>query len=67
VDPSESYIDQIGFEYMIDAVIIFSSFILKSVKITFRIEYDQRVIINCLLNERNDTRDTAEAPQAQFY
>jgi hypothetical protein len=61
--------DQIGFEYAIDALIIFSFCTLKSVQGTFRIEYDQRVIIKSLLNEKADTRDMQieyDRLQAQF-
>jgi hypothetical protein len=51
---------------MIDATIIFPFCALKSVKGRFRMEYDQRVIIKILLNERADARDITDRLQAQF-
>jgi hypothetical protein len=64
--PSENYIDQIGFEYTTDAVIILPFCTLKSVRSTFRIKYDQRVIIKFLLKEKVDVHDIADRLQAQF-
>jgi hypothetical protein len=66
VDPSESSIDQIDFEHAIHAIIIFLFYALKSVKGSFRIEHDQRVIIKFLLNEKADGRGIADKLQTQF-
>jgi hypothetical protein len=60
---SESQINQIGFEYTIYAIIISPFCTLKSVKDTFRMEYDQRMIIKFLLNEGADARDIADRLQ----
>jgi hypothetical protein len=51
---------------MIYAIIIFSFYTLKFIKDTFRMEYDQRVIIKFFLNERLDTCDITNRLQAQF-
>jgi hypothetical protein len=59
-------VDQIGFEYVTDGVIIFPFCILKAVKGTFRIEYDQRVIIRFLWNERINAHKITHGLQAQF-
>jgi hypothetical protein len=45
---------------------IFSLWTLKSVKSTFGMEHDQRVIIKFLWNERVDARQIADRLQAQF-
>jgi hypothetical protein len=55
--------DQINSEHAIYAIIIFPFCALKFVKATFRIEYDQRVIIKFLLNEGADARDIADILQ----
>jgi hypothetical protein len=66
VDPSESEIDQIDFEYATGGIIIFLSCILKSVKGTFRMEYDQRVIIRFLWKEGIDAHEITHIFQAEF-
>jgi hypothetical protein len=45
---------------------IFPVWTLKSVKNTFGMEYDQRVIIKFAWNERTDACDIADRLQAQF-
>jgi hypothetical protein len=45
---------------------IFPVWTLKSVKNTFGMEYDQRVIINFFWNERIDARHIADRLYAQF-
>jgi hypothetical protein len=66
MDPSESWIDQISFEYAIDGVIIFTFCTLKPVEGTFRMEYDQRVIIRFLWNDGVDAHEIIHRRQAQF-
>jgi hypothetical protein len=66
MDSSESQINQIDFEYATDGLIIFSSCTLKSVKGTFRMESDQRVIVRFLLNEGIDAHKITHGFQAQF-
>jgi hypothetical protein len=45
---------------------MFPVWTLKSVKSTFGMEYDQRVIIRFLWNEGSDARDIAERLQTDF-
>jgi hypothetical protein len=45
---------------------IFLILTLKIIKTTFGMEYDQRMIITFLSNERADGRDIADKLQAQF-
>jgi hypothetical protein len=66
MDPSENQIDQIGFEYATDGVIIFSFCTLTFVKDTFRKEYDQKMIIRFLWNGRIDVHKIAHRLQRQF-
>jgi hypothetical protein len=66
VHPSESEIDQIDFEYAIDNIIIFLFCTLQSVNGTFRVEYDERVIIRFLWNEGIDAHDIIHRLQGQF-
>jgi hypothetical protein len=66
VDPSESQIDQIGFEHATNGIIIFPFCTLKSVKSTFQMEYDQRVIIRFLWNDGIDAHKSTHRLQAQF-
>jgi hypothetical protein len=47
-------------------MIIFSFCILKPVQGTFRIEYDQRVIIKLLLTEEADARDIVDRRQSEL-
>jgi hypothetical protein len=56
--------NQIDFEHAIYVIIIFLFYTLKSVEDTFRMDYDQRVIIKFLLNEKIDTRDITDRLQA---
>jgi hypothetical protein len=66
MDSSESSIDQIGFEHVTDGVIIFSFCILKSIKGTFQMDYDQRVIIRFRWNEGIDAHEMIHRLQTQF-
>jgi hypothetical protein len=66
VDRSESETDQIGVEHALYAIIIFLFCALKSVKGTFDMEYDQRMIMKYRLNEEGDARNIADNLQAQF-
>jgi hypothetical protein len=66
VDPSETEIDQVGFECATDGLIIFPFYTLNFFKGTFRIEHDQRVIIRFLWNERINTHEITRRLQAQF-
>jgi hypothetical protein len=54
------------FQDATDAIISFPFCTLKSVKDTFRMDHDQRVIIKFLFNEKADARDIADRLQAQF-
>jgi hypothetical protein len=63
VDPSESYIDQIGFDCAALSKMIVSVWTLKSVKITFVMEHDQRMIIKLLENEGADARNIGDRLQ----
>jgi hypothetical protein len=57
MDPLECQTNQIDFNSAIDSVIIFLSCTFKYVNKTFRVEYDQRVIIGFFHNERADVHD----------
>jgi hypothetical protein len=59
MDHSESWIDQISFEYATEGVIIFPFQTWKSAKGAFRIEHNQTVIIIFLWNEEIDTHEDA--------
>jgi hypothetical protein len=66
VQPSESSIDQIGFECVAFLKIIFPLWTLKSVKCPYMMEYDQRVIIRFLSNEGITANEITIKLQVQF-
>jgi hypothetical protein len=66
VQHSASSIDQIGFDCVAFFKIIFPFWTVKSVKGLVMIEYDQRVIIRFLWNERMDANQITARLQAQF-
>jgi hypothetical protein len=66
VQPSESSIDQIGFECVAFKKIIFPFWMPKSVKDPFMVEYDQRVINRFLSNEGIAANEIITRLQAQL-
>jgi hypothetical protein len=65
MNPLESKIHRIGFNSAVDLIIIFPS-LSKYVNEALRMEYNQRVIIRFLHNERADAHDIIQRLQAQF-
>jgi hypothetical protein len=66
MNPLENQTDWIDFNSAINSIIICSSCTFKYIDETFRLEYDQRVIIKFLHNEEADTHDIIQRFQTQF-
>jgi hypothetical protein len=66
VELSKSEINLIGIDSVDFSKVIFPLRPLKFLKGSFVMEYDQRVIIKFLWNERADARKTAARLQEQF-
>jgi hypothetical protein len=66
MDLLESQIDRVGFNSAVDSMLIFASCTLKKVEETFRMEYEQRVIIKFLHNETIDAQSIGQTLQTQF-
>jgi hypothetical protein len=64
--PLMSQTNRMDFNSEFDSIIIFLSYIFKYLNETFRMEYDQRVIIRFLHNKKSDTHNITQRPQAQF-
>jgi hypothetical protein len=66
MDGLENQTDRIDFNPTVDSIIIFLLCTFKYVNETFRIEYDQRMIIIFLYNEGINDHDITQKLQAQF-
>jgi hypothetical protein len=66
MDRLDNQTDRIGFNSAADSIIIFAFCTFNYVNETLWMEYDQRVIIRFLHNERADAHNITQRLQAQF-